>query len=151
MCSRSSEIICSFETILLDMILEHIAIWTYQLEGLKTFYETYFEGTSGDKYTNKEKGFSSYFLNFSGGSRLELMQMPGIPMHKNNVYAQFTGLIHLAFELGSHDEVNALTERLRSAGYPVVGEPRTTGDGYYESVILDPDENRIEITYQAPQ
>lgn len=133
------------------MILEHIAIWTYQLEVLKTFYETYFEGISRDKYINKEKGFSSYFLNFSGGSRLELMQMHGIPVHQNDVHAQFTGLVHLAFESGSREEVNILTERLRQEGCPVVGEPRTTGDGYYESVILDPDENRVEIIYQPPQ
>ncbi|MCE7996648.1 MAG: glyoxalase [Roseivirga sp.] len=130
------------------MILEHVAIWTYQLEELKLFYETYFEGVAGDKYTNSGNGFSSYFLNFSGGSRLELMQMPGIPAHKNDIRAQFTGLIHMAFETGSKDEVNELTERLRGDGYTVVGEPRTTGDGYYESVILDPDENRLEIVYQ---
>ncbi|MCL4167401.1 UNVERIFIED_CONTAM: hypothetical protein GTU68_025977 [Idotea baltica] len=133
------------------MILEHIAIWTYELETLKVFYETYFGAVAGDKYLNVQKGFSSYFLNFSSGSRLELMQMQGIPEHKNDVYAQFTGLIHLAFETGSVEEVNSLTERLREDGYPVVGEPRTTGDGYYESVILDPDENRIEIIYQPGQ
>jgi lactoylglutathione lyase len=28
----------------------------------------------------------------------------------------------------------------------LLGEPRRTGDGYYESVILDPEGNRIEIT-----
>jgi lactoylglutathione lyase len=42
--------------------------------------------------------------------------------------------------------VDTLTERLRADGYRVVGEPRTTGDGYYESVVLDLDGNRIEIT-----
>lgn len=38
---------------------------------------------------------------------------------------------------------NYLTETIRNAGYFVVSEPRYTGDGYYESCILDPDENRI--------
>lgn len=133
------------------MILEHIAIWTYQLETLRAFYETYFQAVAGEKYTNDRKGFSSYFLNFSSGSRLELMQMSGIPQHKNDVEAQFTGLIHLAFEMVSKEEVDELTERLRGDGYRVIGEPRTTGDGYYESVILDPDENRIEIIYQPTQ
>jgi len=42
--------------------------------------------------------------------------------------------------------VNALTNQLREDGYAILGEPRTTGDGYYESVIQDPDGNRIEIT-----
>lgn len=133
------------------MILEHIAIWTYQLEKLRLFYETYFKGMAGEKYNNMRNGFSSYFLNFSGGSRLELMQMPDIPVHQNDVHAQFTGLIHMAFETGSQAEVNELTERLRADGYSVVGEPRLTGDGYYESVILDPDKNRVEITFQPAQ
>ena len=31
-------------------------------------------------------------------------------------------------------------------GYPVISGPRVTGDGYYESCILDPEGNRIEIT-----
>jgi lactoylglutathione lyase len=27
-----------------------------------------------------------------------------------------------------------------------VDAPRTTGDGYYEAVVLDPDGNRVELT-----
>ena len=33
-----------------------------------------------------------------------------------------------------------------AAGYEVVSGPRTTGDGYYESCILGPERNQIEIT-----
>ena len=43
-------------------------------------------------------------------------------------------------------QVDALTGRLQSDGYRVTGLPRWTGDGFYESVILDPDGNRVEIT-----
>jgi lactoylglutathione lyase len=53
---------------------------------------------------------------------------------------------HLALALGSETAVDAATERLRSAGVPVADEPRRTGDGCYESVVLDPDGNRIELT-----
>ena len=42
--------------------------------------------------------------------------------------------------------VDQLTSRLRDAGYPVLEGPRRSGDGYYESVVLDPDGNRVEIT-----
>ena len=59
---------------------------------------------------------------------------------------QHTGLIHIAFSVGSTEKVDGLTNLLREKGCIVEGEPRTTGDGYYESVILDPDGNRIEIT-----
>lgn len=127
------------------MKIEHLAIWTHDLERLRAFYETYFQARAGSKYINPVKKFESYFLSFSSGPRLEIMHMPGIPPHTNDVYRQFTGLIHFAVMAGSKDEVHALTERIRSAGYAVVGEPRTTGDGYYESVVLDPDGNRVEI------
>ena len=113
---------------------------------LRAFYEKYFGAHANDKYINAKKGFESYFLSFTEGCRLEIMQMPGIPASENDIYKQFTGLIHFALSTGSKAEVDRLTELLRTDGYEVVGEPRTTGDGYYESVVLDPDGNRIEIT-----
>ena len=128
------------------MKIEHIAIWTTDLERLKDFYAAFFGGQPNDKYTNPRTGFESYFLTFESGARLELMQMASIPASRYNPVEQHQGLIHLAFSVGSRGAVDRLTERLRERGYTVVGEPRTTGDGYYESVALDPDGNRIEIT-----
>lgn len=128
------------------MKIEHIAIWTANIEALRHFYEEYFGGISGARYENRNKCFESYFLTFEGGSRLELMQMPTIPDNQNNAVDQYLGLIHMAFSVGSREAVDRLTERIKEAGYSVVGEPRQTGDGYYESCILDPDGNRIEIT-----
>lgn len=60
--------------------------------------------------------------------------------------AQRMGLTHLAVSVGSESRVDELTNRLRRDGYEAVDGPRPTGDGYYESVVLDPDGNRIEIT-----
>ncbi|MCW5849939.1 MAG: VOC family protein [Anaerolineae bacterium] len=128
------------------MRIEHIAIWTYRLEELRQFYETYFGATAGEKYVNPRKGFESYFLTFEGGARLELMRMPTIPTSLNIVEMQFTGLIHFAISVGSEQAVDQLTARLRADGYRVLDSPRRTGDGYYESVVLDPDGNRVEIT-----
>jgi len=127
------------------MKIEHVAVWTLDLERLKTFYEKYFEAKAGAKYINPVKQFESYFLSFNSGCRLEIMQMPGIPLTANNTYKQATGLIHFAIAVGSKEKVDSLTRQLKSDGFEVVGEPRTTGDGYYESVILDPDGSRIEI------
>ena len=56
------------------------------------------------------------------------------------------GFCHIAVSTGSAEQVRDLTERLRQDGYAVLGEPRTTGDGYYESVVADPEGNRVEIT-----
>ena len=128
------------------MRIEHIAIWSKDLEKLKAFYLKYFHAISGEKYVNQKKNFQSYFLSFDSGCRLELMQMPGIARHEHGFDQQFIGLIHFAVSVGSRQKVDELTEQLRNDGYQIVGEPRTTGDGYYESVVLDPEGNRIEIT-----
>lgn len=128
------------------MKIEHLAVWTWQLEALKAFYVKYFDAVANEKYHNPVKKFSSYFLLFDDGARLELMEMPGIPASTNDVLRQHTGLIHFAISTGSKAKVDALTETIREAGFTILGEPRWTGDGYYESVILDPDNNRIEIT-----
>lgn len=127
------------------MKIEHVAIWAIDIEKIKNFYVTYFNAQSNDKYTNKKNSFDSYFLTFESGSRLEIMQMPTIPLNKNDPYLQNIGLIHLAISVGSKQKVRDLTEQLRGDGYEVVSEPRATGDGYFESCILDPENNRIEI------
>jgi lactoylglutathione lyase len=126
------------------MHIEHIAIWTHDLERLKAFYETYFDGKANDKYVNVAKQFESYFITFASGARLELMQMPTAPESRGE--SQATGYAHLAFSVGSEAQVDALTARLQAEGYRIVSDPRRTGDGYYESCVLDPDGNRVEIT-----
>lgn len=133
------------------MRIEHLALWTERLEELKTFYTRYFGAVSNERYHNARTGFASYFLTFPGGGpRLELMQMPNIPANANDPHRQALGLIHFAIEVGDEAEVATLTERLRADGREIVGEPRWTGDGYYESVVLDPDGNRIELTAIVP-
>jgi len=128
------------------MKIEHLAIWVTDLELMKNFYERYFEGQSNEKYHNPKKNFTSYFISFSEGCRLELMNRPDIPKNLNDEILEYIGIIHFAISVGSNEKVDSLTEQLRADGYKVVGEPRTTGDGYYESVVLDPENNRIEIT-----
>jgi lactoylglutathione lyase len=128
------------------MKIEHLAIWVTDLERMKQFYEQYFGARAGELYVNPKKHFRSYFLSFADGCRLELMHKPDIPANRNDPGAEALGLIHFAVSVGSKEKVDALTETLRQDGYPVVGEPRTTGDGYYESVVLDPESNRIELT-----
>jgi lactoylglutathione lyase len=127
------------------MRIEHLAIWVSDLELMRRFYETYFGATSGEKYHNPKKNFTSYFLSFDTGSRLELMQKPGITAIENRAI-EYVGISHFAISVESKEKVDTLTEKLRTDGFVVAGNPRITGDGYYESVILDPEKNRIEIT-----
>lgn len=128
------------------MRIHHIAIWTFRLEEMKEFYTRYFQGTSNEKYVNPKKGFESYFIRFDDGAELELMSradVQNVPTEDNR-----TGLTHFAFLIDSKEEVLRLTEELRAKGYTIAGEPRTSGDGYFESVVLDPDGNRVECVFR---
>ena len=127
------------------MKIEHLAIWVRDLEGMKSFYSTYFGATSGEKYHNPNTNFTSYFLRFEEGPKLELMHRSDVVRRPNDREEQ-QGITHFAIAVGTKKKVDRLTERLRQAGHEIVGEPRTTGDGYYESVVFDPENNRIEIT-----
>jgi len=126
------------------MRIDHLAIWAENIELLRTFYTKYFGMVSNDKYVNSNRGFSSYFLSFEGEkSRIELMNFPGMDSPENR--GNMKGLAHLAISVGGKDAVDALTERLRGDGYVILSEPRTTGDGYYESAVADPEGNYVEI------
>lgn len=128
------------------MKIEHIAIWTNDLNRLKAFYEKYFGAQSNSLYTNEKKQFQSYFLSFDSGARLEIMQRTDIEIPNHISKKMYTGYAHIAVSVGSEKKVDDLTKKLREDGYQILGEPRRTGDGYYESVVTDPDGNRVEIT-----
>lgn len=131
------------------MIFEHTAIWTDNLEALKEFYVKYLGGKSNKKYINEKKQFQSYFISFESGARLELMTRPNIPVNQNDTISlQHKGIIHLAFEAATKQEVDEKSELFIANGFQILDGPRTTGDGNYEFVTLDPDNNRIEITTQ---
>ena len=126
--------------------IEHVALWTDDLERAMRFYAEYFGAAPADPYRNPTKGFESVFLSFSGGARIELMRTTTLSPVALAPGEQRMGLTHLAISVGSERLVDELTERIRNDGFPVLDGPRRTGDGYYESVVLDPDGNRIEIT-----
>jgi lactoylglutathione lyase len=129
------------------MTIDHVAIWTTQIERLKDFYVKYFNGSSNKKYRNKDNKYESYFVSFGSGSRIEIMQKPGIPVNLNDtVEKQYLGIIHLAFSVDTMDEVNRKSAELSRDGYKILRGPRKTGDGYWELETLDPDNNRIEVS-----
>ena len=124
--------------------IEHIAMYVNDLEAAKNFFVTYLQAEANGGYHNKTTDFRSYFLTFGDGARLEIMHKPNMEDPQKSVNR--TGLIHIAFSVGSKEKVDALTARLKQDGYAVLSGPRTTGDGYYESCIVGIEGNQIEIT-----
>ena len=112
---------------------------------MREFYLQFFDLTSNKKYYNSKKNFSSYFLSFPTGARIELMYKPEI-FEIIETPELYFGLTHFAISVASKEKVDVLTNIIRQNGHLIVSEPRITGDGYYESVISDPEGNLIEIT-----
>ncbi len=123
--------------------ITHIALYTLDLERSCAFYVKYFGGISNEKYVNA-KGFSSYFITFQSGARLEIMAQNQLEYREGK--DKVNGFHHIAFSVGSKDNVLELTDQIIADGYELLGGPRETGDGYFESCVSDPDGNRVEIT-----
>ena len=129
------------------MKIEHIAIWVKDIDKVCEFYRKYFGGNIQPLYHNPTKQFTSRFVTFEDGARLEVMNNPNVgTLTESMFHVEHLGIAHISFSVGSKEKVDLLTKKMSADGVTIVGEPRTTGDGYYESVVLDPEGNRIEIT-----
>ena len=128
------------------MIIEHIAVWTTDIERLKTYYINFFGGRANNKYRNEAKQLESYFISFESGARLEIMTRVDINTRPPNNESPYLGMAHIAFGVKDVKKVDDQAAKLRAAGYPILSGPRRTGDGYYEFETTDPDGNLIEVT-----
>ncbi len=126
------------------MKIDHMAMYVNDLNAARDFFVKYLDARPGPLYHNENTGFCSYFLSFEGGARLEIMTRPNMDNGARSKYR--TGYAHLAFSLGSREQVDALTARLTADGFSLVSGPRTTGDGYYESCLAALEGNLLELT-----
>ncbi|MFN8098563.1 MAG: VOC family protein [Dermatophilaceae bacterium] len=128
--------------------LDHAALYVTDLDVIRDFYCTHLGARSNEGYHNPTTGLRTYFLTFGGTARLEIMTRPEVSQQAAQAPGDRPlrlGWDHLAFTVGSPQEVDALTDRLRREGMEILSGPRTTGDGYYETLFLDPEGNRVEI------
>ena len=125
------------------MNFEHVALYVEDLEAMKAFYVRYFGATAANKYHNPRTGLQTYFLSFDEGARLEIMQRPEMSPRASGEHP--LGYTHISFKLGSGEDVDQLTRVLQESGCPLLNGPRMTGDGYYESLLSDPEGNLIEL------
>ncbi|WP_429976058.1 VOC family protein [Enterococcus sp. DIV0086] len=124
------------------MEIEHIGLWVNDLEMMKDFYTAYFNATATELYHNSRTGFRSYFLIFKDGARLEIQNKSGL-VDGNNFSLVFA---HLAIKVGEVSDVNRMTTQFIKDGFEILNGPRWTGDGYYESIVKDPEGNLLELT-----
>ena len=127
----------------MQMKIDHVGLYVRDLEVAKQFFCRYFQATASQLYHNPRTHFSSYFLFFHDGARLEIMTRPEV--RHNDPHPFKGGFVHLALSVGSEADVDNLCERLRADGYAIFSEPRRTGDGYYECCVAGPEGNLIEI------
>lgn len=130
------------------MNIEHVAIYVNDLEAEKNFFVKYFGAKAGSKYSNFRNDFSNYFLKFDSGSRLEIMTRTTMADPDKPKYR--SGYHHIAINVGDRKDVDDMTKKMANDGVIVVSGARTTGDGYYESVVLDPEGNEIELIAGNP-
>ena len=126
------------------MRIEHVAMYVNDIKKARDFFVKYLDGKSNGGYHNPKTDFRSYFISFDDGARLEIMNKPDMVDEEKSLNR--TGLIHIAFSVGSKERVDVLTQILRADGYHIVSGPRVTGDGYYESCVVAIEGNQIEIT-----
>ncbi len=127
------------------MKIDHIALYCVDLEEMRHFFMEHFDCSSNEQYHNPRTGLKTYILSFPDGeTRLEIMSRPEVTETLREVFRG--GFIHFSVALGSKEAVDCKTELLKQHGYECINDPRTTGDGYYESCIVGPEGILIEIT-----
>jgi len=123
--------------------IERIALATSDLESVCDFYRRL--GGVDSPSTEREGDLRACSLDFCG-IRVDVFERP----HGGGVAAndgRSRRLLHLGFALGSADAVDELSQALEAAGHRVLEPPhRDRVSGRYESVVLDPDGNRLKLS-----
>jgi lactoylglutathione lyase len=122
--------------------IEHIALATGHLESLCGFYRQ-LGGVALPR--SPDPGDGLRVLDFCG-VRLEVFERPR-SRHAAAGDGRSQRLLHLGFTLGSADAVDELSRVLAAAGHRVLEPPHRANElGRYESVVLDPDGNRLKLS-----
>lgn len=125
-------------------MIAHVSIWSKDVEALRNFYTAYFECQVQDLYFHKTMLFKSYFLTFSSGAKLELLPS-AVNLEKKTSNTE-RGFSQVSISVGSKNKLYKLYTALLSSETPLLRPPVKVDGGYYELVLLDPEQNRIAVT-----
>ena len=124
--------------------IEHIALATSNLESLCAFYRR-LGGVALPLSPDPGDGFRNCVLDFCG-VRLEVFERPPSG-NAAATHVRAPRLLYLGFALRSADAVDELSRVLAAAGHRVLEQPHRGGElGRYESIVLDPDGNRLKLS-----
>lgn len=124
--------------------IEHIALATSNLESLCAFYRR-LGGVALPLSPDPGDGFRNCVLDFCG-VRLEVFERPR-GRGASAADGRSSRLLYLGFALRSADAVDELSRVLAAAGHRVLEQPHRGGElGRYESIVLDPDGNRLKLS-----
>ena len=98
------------------MRIEHVALWTDDLDHITRFYTEYFCASVTPRYVNARKGFESQFLSIGEGARIEIMKTTTLSPVQIGPGVERMGLAHVAIAVESEEIVDRLTRRLRQDG-----------------------------------
>lgn len=122
--------------------IEQITVETHDVERLLDFYRRHL-GAESSPASEDADGVGARVVDFCG-VRLELIKRPTDRETVDD--RRPPGFVQLGFALGSADAVDELTARLLAAGHRVLQPPsRSCAGGCYESIVLDPDGNRLKL------
>ncbi len=130
-------------------MLDHVAIVTGQLETMKNFYVKYFGGRA-KKWVSPDGEGVLYFILYENGTCLELEQQLKAKALPFAPKASQTRIEHISFRVKDREEVCRLTKEIEEDGYTIIQQPTDYGcEGFFESCLLDPDGNLVEICIDA--
>lgn len=124
------------------MKMHHIAFWTKNVELLVEFYKTHFDGEV--LFCHESGDFRCVFIKICSSITIEIMTRSSL---QGSMKEERIGYSHFSIEVDSKDEVNRLTDYFIENKLPMAKVKEQYDDGFYESAVLDPDGNIIEIAY----
>ena len=124
------------------MKLHHIGFWTKDIEKQIAFYQKYFDGQV--LFRHQSGDFCSAFVRICGSVNLELMTRSAL---NERVPEERVGYSHFSIEVDSKEEVDRLTDLFIADNVTLEKNKEQYDDGFYESAVIDPDGNLVEIAF----